>query len=162
MQLRDTKITPFLWLHSGAEEAVALYLRLFGDGQVLHTQRWGEGGPVPAGTVMTVKFELFGRPFVAFNGGPHFTLNEAFSLVVECDDQAEIDRLWDGFLADGGRASQCGWLKDRFGVSWQIVPRRFLQMIADPDPARVGRVFQAMMPMVKFDLAALESAYDGG
>jgi predicted 3-demethylubiquinone-9 3-methyltransferase (glyoxalase superfamily) len=161
MHLRDSKITPFLWIEQGADQAVARYLRLFGDGRVLRTQHWPEGSPAPAGSVMTVQFELFGRPYTVFNGGPHFKLNEAFSLVVECDDQHEIDRLWEGLIEGGGTPSRCGWLKDPWGLSWQILPRRFLEMLRDPDPARVGRVFEAMMPMTKFDQAALEAAYAG-
>jgi len=158
MQLHQ-KITPFLWYASGADEAAALYLEIFGQGRIHRTQRWGAGGPAPAGSVMTVSFELCGQQLVAFNGGPHFKLNEAMSLVVSCDDQAEIDRYWERLTADGGSPSQCGWLKDRFGLSWQILPKAFLQMLADPDPARVGRVFQAMMSQTKFDIAALERAY---
>lgn len=158
----QSKITPFLWYGHEAEEAAALYIRLFGKGRIVHTQRWGEGTPYPAGSVMAVNFELHGQPLIAFNGGPHFKLNEAASLFVQCDDQAEVDKLWDGLIAGGGTPSQCGWLKDRFGLSWQIIPKPYMQMMSDSDSTRVARVMQAMMKMSKFDVAALQRAYDGG
>jgi predicted 3-demethylubiquinone-9 3-methyltransferase (glyoxalase superfamily) len=157
----QNKVTPFLWYESQADEAAELYLHLLGNGRIVHRQRWGEGGPVPAGSLMAVTFELHGLPLIAFNGGPHFRLNEATSLFVQCEDQAEVDRLWDGLTANGGAPSRCGWLKDRFGLSWQIVPKAFLQMMGDPDGARVSRVTQAMMTMAKFDIAALQRAYEG-
>jgi predicted 3-demethylubiquinone-9 3-methyltransferase (glyoxalase superfamily) len=156
------KITPFLWYDHQASDAAALYVELFGNGRIVHTQHWGEGAPYTPGSVMAVSFELHGQPLIAFNGGPHFKLNEAASLFVQCDDQAEVDKLWDGLIAGGGAPSQCGWLKDRFGLSWQIVPKAHLEMMSDPDPARVTRVVRAMMEMVKFDIAALQRAYDGG
>jgi len=109
---------------------------------------------------MAVTFELAGQNLIAFNGGPHFKFSQAASLFVVCDDQAEVDRLWNGLTADGGAESQCGWLQDRFGLSWQIVPRAFLRMMSDPDPARVTRVTQAMLRMTKFDVAALQRAYE--
>ncbi len=158
----QNKITPFLWYDQQAGDAAALYIRLFGNGRIVHTQRWGKGTPYPAGSVMAVSFELHGQPLIAFNGGPHFTLNEAASLFVQCDDQAEVDTLWDGLIAGGGAPSQCGWLKDRFGLSWQIVPKAFMQMMSSGDGARVARVTQAMMTMSKLDIAALQRAYDGG
>ena len=161
MQLRDSKISPYIWFEHGAEHAADRYLRLFGEGRVLHTQHWPAGRPAPAGSVMTVQFELFGRPFVACNGGPHLNLNEAVSLAVECKDQAEIDRLWDGLLEGAGTPGRCGWLKDPWGLSWQILPRRFLQILRDPDPGRVGRVFEAMLRLTKFDVDTLEQAYAG-
>ena len=157
----QSKITPFLWYDHEAEAAAALYIELFGNGRVVHTQRWGEGSPYPAGSVMAVSFELHGQPLIAFNGGPHFKLNEAASLFVQCDDQAEVDKLWDGLIAGGGAPSRCGWLRDRFGLSWQIIPKRHMQMMSDSDSARVARVMQAMMTMSKFDIAALERAYAG-
>ncbi len=156
------KVTPFLWYDSQASEAAALYIKLFGQGRIVQEQRWGEGSPYPAGSVMAVVFELQGQTLIAFNGGPHFKLNEATSLFVQCDDQAEVDKLWDGLIADGGAPSQCGWLKDRYGLSWQIVPKAFMQMMGSDDSARVTRVLQAMMEMVKFDIAALQRAFDGG
>lgn len=157
----EHKITPFLWYDHQASDAAELYIRLLGKGRVVHTQHWGEGTPYPVGSVMAVSFELHGQPLIAFNGGPHFKLNEAASLFVQCDDQAEVDELWDGLIADGGAPSQCGWLKDRFGLSWQIIPRAYLQMMSDADSARVTRVVQAMMRMTKFDITALQRAYDG-
>lgn len=157
----SSKITPFLWYDNQASDAAALYIQLFGHGRIVQEQRWGQGAPYPAGSVMAVNFELHGQPLIAFNGGPHFKLNEAASLFVLCDDQAELDRLWDGFVADGGVPSQCGWLKDRFGLWWQIVPKAYMQMMGSDDSTRVARVIQAMMQMVKFDIAALQRAFDG-
>lgn len=156
------KVTPFLWYDGQASEAAALYIKLFGQGRIVQEQRWGEGAPYPAGSIMAVVFELQGQTLIAFNGGPHFKLNEAASMFVQCDDQAEVDKLWDGLIADGGAPSQCGWLKDRFGLWWQIVPKAFMQMMDSNDSARVTRVMQAMMEMVKFDIAALQRAFDGG
>lgn len=155
------KITPFLWYDMQAEQAVELYLGLFGGGRVLQHQRWGKGAPYPEGSTMAVTFELDGQHLIAFNGGPHFKFNEAASLFVACDDQAEVDKLWSGLTANGGQESQCGWLKDPFGLSWQIVPKAFLRMMSDADGARVMRVTQAMLQMRKFDIAALQRAYDG-
>ena len=157
----QSKITPFLWYDHQAENAAALYIKLLGNGRIVHTQHWGEGTPYTPGSVMAVSFELHGQPLIAFNGGTHFKLNEAASLFVMCDDQAEVDKLWDGLIADGGAPSQCGWLKDRFGLSWQIVPKVHMQMMSDSDSARVARVMQAMMTMSKFDIAALERAFNG-
>lgn len=156
------KISPFLWYQHGAEEAVAHYLRTFGRGRVLHTQHWGEHAPGPAGTVMLQQFELCGLPLTAFNGGPHFKLTEAASLMVACDDQAEIDHLWTQLQADGGRPKACGWVEDAWGLSWQVIPTAWFDMIRDPDATRVQRVFQALWGMQKIDLAALQRAYDGG
>lgn len=156
----QSKITPFLWFDHEAEDAAALYIRLFGKGRVVHTQRWGEASPYPPGSVMAVSFELHGQPLIAFNGGPHFRLNPAASLFVQCDDQSEVDRLWDGLVADGGAPSQCGWLSDRYGLSWQIIPKAHLHMMSDPDSARVARVMQSMMTMAKLDIATLQRAYD--
>ena len=119
------KITPFLWYESQAGDAAALYLRVFGHGRIVHEQRWGEGSPYPAGSLMAVSLELHGQPLVAFNGGPHFKLTPAASLFVQCDSQVEVDTLWAGLTADGGAPGQCGWMTDRFGLSWQIVPRAF-------------------------------------
>lgn len=155
------KITPFIWYEKGAEDAVAHYLKVFGSGQVTHTQRWGENSPGVAGSVMVVQFELLGQLMTAFNGGPHFKLTEAFSLMVDCEDQAEIDRLWAELPAGGGRAKACGWVEDAWGLSWQIIPKDWFDMIRDPDPARVQRVFQAIWQMEKIDLPALKKAYDG-
>jgi predicted 3-demethylubiquinone-9 3-methyltransferase (glyoxalase superfamily) len=153
-------ITPCLWFDTQAEEAARFYTSVFKNssiGQVLH---YGEGAPRPAGTVLTVEFELDGQPFVALNGGPEFTFDESVSFQVPCADQAEIDYYWDRLL-DGGEPSQCGWLKDRFGLSWQIFPARLPELLADPDPERASRAMQAMMGMVTIDLAAVERAADG-
>lgn len=157
------KLSPFIWYERGAEDAVAHYLKVFGtgSGRVLDTQRWGENAPGAAGTVMLQQVELFGLPFTAFNGGPHFKLTEAFSMTVACADQAEIDHLWAELPAGGGREMACGWVRDAWGLSWQIIPQAWFGMIRDPDPARVQRVFQSVWTMKKIDLAALQNAYDG-
>jgi predicted 3-demethylubiquinone-9 3-methyltransferase (glyoxalase superfamily) len=160
MQIQH-RLTPFIWYEKGAEDAVAHYLKVFGSGQVLHTQRWGENAPGAAGTVMVVQFELLGLQMTAFNGGPHFKLNEAFSLTIACDGQAEIDHFWEQLPAGGGKPKSCGWVEDAWGLSWQIIPAAWYDMIRDPDPARVQRVFQAIWAMEKIDLAALQKAYDG-
>ncbi len=156
------KLTPFIWFERGAEDAVAHYLKVFGQGRVVHTQRWGENAPGAAGTVMVVQFELLGQQMTAFNGGPHFKLTEAFSLMVACEDQTEIDHLWTQLQANGGKPKSCGWVEDAWGLSWQVIPKAWFDMIRDPDPARVERVFQAIWAMEKIDLAALEKAYAGG
>lgn len=159
--VRTPTITPFLWFDDDAEQAIAFYTSLFPDSQLLSSTRWGEGGPVPAGTLMSATFRLAGRDYMALNGGPHYRLNEAFSLFVACKDQAEIDHWWQALLADGGQESRCGWLKDRFGVSWQIVPEELATLLADPDPVKAGRVGQALLRMQKIDLAALRRAHAG-
>ncbi len=153
------KITPFLWFDTQAEEAAALYTSLFADSSIDGVVRYGASGPGPEGTAMTVAFRLAGQKFTALNGGPIFKFTEAVSFVVHCDDQAEVDELWTKLTAEGGRESQCGWLKDRYGLSWQIVPSRFIEMVQDPDPGKRGRVMKAMMQMKKLDLAVLEAAY---
>ncbi|WP_457424815.1 VOC family protein [Roseateles sp. P5_E7] len=157
------KLTPFVWYQSGAEDAVAHYLKVFGadKGRVIHTQRWGENSPGAAGTVMVVQFELLGQQMTAFNGGSHFKLTEAFSLMVACEDQTEIDHLWEQLQAGGGKPKACGWVEDAWGLSWQIIPAAWFDMIRDPDGARVQRVFQAIWQMEKIDLAALQKAYEG-
>ncbi|MDK1472494.1 VOC family protein [Streptomyces sp. 549] len=152
--------TTCLWFDGQAEEAVRHYVSVFEDSRVGETVRMPEGGPGPAGTVLTVEFELNGQKFVALNGGPQFTFNEAVSFQIPCADQAEVDYYWDR-LTDGGEESMCGWLKDRFGVSWQVVPTPFTAMLRDPDPAKARRATEAMMTMRKLDLAALEKAYAG-
>ena len=153
------KITPFLWFNQEAEEAVNFYVSLFKDSKVLSVSRYGDSGPGPKGSVMVVSFQLAGQKFTALNGGPHFKFTEAISLFVDCESQEEVDTLWSKLTANGGQESQCGWLKDRYGLSWQIVPTRFMQMMQDKDPKRTQRVMQAMMTMKKFDLARLEQAY---
>lgn len=153
------KITTFLWFNQEAEEAANLYVSLFKDSKILSVSRYGDSGPGPKGSVMVVEFQLAGQRFQALNGGPHFKFTEAISLVVDCDSQEEVDTLWSKLTANGGQESQCGWLKDRFGLSWQIVPSRFSEMMRDKDPKRTQRVMQAMLSMKKFDIARLEEAY---
>ncbi|WP_029888574.1 VOC family protein [Polycyclovorans algicola] len=151
-------ITPCLWFDDQAEPAARYYCDVFKDAAIDAISRYGEGAPLPAGTALTVNFTLRGRPFTALNGGPHFTFSEAVSFVVECDDQGEIDHYWTA-LGDGGSEQQCGWLKDRYGLSWQIVPRQMAAWMSDADPQRVNRVMQALMQMIKIDIATLERAY---
>jgi predicted 3-demethylubiquinone-9 3-methyltransferase (glyoxalase superfamily) len=153
------KITTFLWFDDDAEEAVRFYCSLFPDSQVLSESRWGPGGPVPAGTLMTARFRLAGQQFMALNGGPQHRFTEAVSLLVDCRDQAEIDTLWERLTAGGGEPGQCGWLKDRWGLSWQIVPSCLPELLGGNDPARAGRVAQAMMDMHKLDIAKLKEAH---
>ncbi|RKN09306.1 VOC family protein [Streptomyces radicis] len=155
------KITTFLWFDDQAEEAAAFYTSLFDDSRVVDVQRYGEAGPAPAGTVMTVTFELAGQRYIALNGGPHFAFTEAVSLYVDCADQAEVDRLWDRLTAEGGEESECGWLKDRYGLSWQIVPRFLTDTIGGPDRAAAERVTRAMLGMRKLDVHALQRAAAG-
>jgi predicted 3-demethylubiquinone-9 3-methyltransferase (glyoxalase superfamily) len=151
-------ITPCLWFDTQAEAAAELYTGIFPNSRIVDVSRYGEGAPRPAGTVMTVQFELDGRPFVGLNGGPEFTFDEAISFQVSCRDQDEVDRYWDALLVDGGEVSTCGWLKDKFGLSWQIVPTRLMELMSDPDPARAQAATQAMLGMKKIDIAGLEQA----
>ena len=151
------KITPFLWFDTEGEDAARFYTSVFPNSRIVDIQRYGEAGPRDAGTVMTVAFELEGQRFVALNGGPDFTFNEAISFEVECEDQDEVDRYWDT-LTDGGEPGPCGWLKDKFGVSWQIVPKRLSALLADEDRERAQRVMGAMLRMGKIEIAALEEA----
>lgn len=155
------QINPFLWFDTQAQEAANFYVAVFPNSRITGVARYGEGGPGPAGSVMTVGFELDGKPFTALNGGPHFQFNEAVSFVIHCGDQAEVDRYWNALTADGGKEVQCGWLKDRFGLSWQVVPDVLLELTADPDQAKVQRVMAAMMQMVKLDIAKLKAAAEG-
>lgn len=155
------KISTCLWFDTNAEEAVNFYISLFENSRVLRKSHYGEGAPLPAGTILTIDFELAGTAFMALNGGPHFKFTEAMSMVVQCADQAEIDRLWEGLAGGGGMPVQCGWLKDRFGLSWQIVPDRLSEMMTGPDQVRVDRVMAAILQMVKLDTATLEKAYAG-
>lgn len=155
------KITPFLWFDGQAEEAVAFYLSVFKNAKAGNVMRSGEGGPGPKGSVLCASFELEGVEFTALNGGPHFKFSEAVSFLVHCADQAETDYYWDKLIEGGGEHSQCGWLKDRFGVSWQVTPTILLQRMSDPDPIKAGRVAQAMMKMTKIDIAKIEEAYRG-
>jgi predicted 3-demethylubiquinone-9 3-methyltransferase (glyoxalase superfamily) len=155
------KITTFLWFDDQAEEAVNLYTSLFKNSKVLEINRYGDAGPGPAGQAMVINFELAGQEFTALNGGPHFKFNEAISLVAHCESQAEVDYFWESLIADGGEESMCGWLKDKFGLSWQIVPTALGALIGGPDPAGAQRATQAMLQMHKLDIAALERAYEG-
>lgn len=155
------KIIPFIWFEKDADEAAKLYVSLFRDSRIVRTSQWGDGTPMPKGSVMTVTFELAGREYIAFNGGPHFRLNEAFSMFVEVETQEEIDRYWDALLAGGGSEQMCGWLRDRFGLTWQILPSNLNRYLTDKDSARAQRVMQAMFKMKKLDVAALDRAYAG-
>jgi predicted 3-demethylubiquinone-9 3-methyltransferase (glyoxalase superfamily) len=154
------KITPFLWFDTQAEEAMHFYASIFKNAKIGTISRYGDTGPGPKGSVMVASFELDGQPFKALNGGPHFKFNEAVSFLVNCEDQAEIDRLWEQ-LSEGGQTSQCGWLKDKFGVSWQIVPSVLVELISDPDPAKSNRVMEAILKMTKLDIATLKQAHAG-
>jgi predicted 3-demethylubiquinone-9 3-methyltransferase (glyoxalase superfamily) len=151
------KISPFLWFDSEAEDAANFYVSLFDDSAVTDVSRYPEGAPGPAGKVMSVNFRLAGQEFMALNAGPEFKFTEAISLFVHCMDQNEVDQLWSK-LTDGGEESQCGWLKDRWGLSWQIVPDRLGELLGDPDPGRAQRAMQAMLQMQKIDVQALENA----
>jgi predicted 3-demethylubiquinone-9 3-methyltransferase (glyoxalase superfamily) len=154
------KITPFLWFDDNAEEAMNFYVSIFKNSRILHVQRYGEGGPAPAGQLMTATFELEGQQFMALNAGPQFKFTEAISFYVDCATQAEVDELW-AKLTAGGEESQCGWLKDKFGLSWQIIPRALGEMLGDADPEKANRAMQAMLQMQKIDIAKLEAAYAG-
>jgi predicted 3-demethylubiquinone-9 3-methyltransferase (glyoxalase superfamily) len=151
------KITPFLWFDSQAEEAANYYVSVFRNSKIRRTARYGDAGPGPKGSVMTVEFELDGNEFVALNGGPHYTITPAVSFVVNCKDQADVDYYWDKLTA-GGMPVQCGWLTDKFGVSWQVVPVRLSELLVDPDKSKAQRVMAAMMKMVKLDVPTLEQA----
>jgi len=151
------KITPFLWFDSQAEEAANYYVSVFRNSKIRRTARYGDAGPGPKGSVMTVEFELDGNEFVALNGGPHYKITPAVSFVVNCKDQADVDYYWDKLTA-GGMPVQCGWLTDKFGVSWQVVPTRLSELLVDPDKSKAQRVMAAMMKMVKLDVPTLEQA----
>ena len=155
------KITPCLWFDTQAEEAARFYVSVFKNSKIGTISYYGDTGPGPKGRVLTVAFELDGVQFTALNGGPVFQFNEAISLQVSCADQAEVDELWDRFTADGGQPSQCAWLKDKYGVSWQIVPRRLMELLTDPDTAGSQRAMAAMMTMTKIDIAKMEEAFKG-
>ena len=154
------KITPFLWFDGQAEEAMKFYASIFKNSKIGNVSRYGKGGPGPEGAVMTATFELEGQKFMALNGGPLFKFNEAISLFVDCETQEEVDELWEK-LSAGGQKSRCGWLKDKFGVSWQIIPRALGELLGDKDPKKSSRVMQAMLKMGKIDIAGLKQAYEG-
>jgi len=153
------KITPFLWFDDQAEEAVNLYISIFKNSKILDISRYGDAGPKPKGTVMTISFELEGQEFMALNGGPEFHFTEAISLFVNCETQAEVDELWEK-LSESGEKGPCGWLKDKYGLSWQIVPVILGKLISDPDLLRSQRVVQAMLQMSKIDIDRLLLAYE--
>jgi predicted 3-demethylubiquinone-9 3-methyltransferase (glyoxalase superfamily) len=153
------KITPFLWYDGQVEEAINFYISIFKNSRIIHVSRYPEGAPVAAGTVMSGIFELEGQTFYALNGGPDFKFNEAISFFVDCKTQEEVDDLWER-LSEGGSKSQCGWLKDKFGLSWQIVPSILSRLMADKNPAKAQSVMQAMLKMTKLDMAVLQEAYD--
>jgi len=153
------KITPCLWFDTQGEEAAEFYTSIFPNSRIVDVARYGEAGPRDAGTVMVVKFELDGQEFVALNGGPDFTFDEAISFQIDCADQDEVDRYSEA-LTDGGEQGPCGWVKDRFGLSWQVVPTRMIELLLDPDEARAQRAMAAMLEMRKIDIAAVEAAAD--
>ena len=153
------KITPFLWFDREAEDAARFYVSIFENSEVESITRYGEEGPGPEGTVMTVGFRLGGQEFVALNGGPEFKFTEAVSFVVNCETQEEVDELWEK-LSEGGEEGQCGWLKDRYGLSWQITPTILLEMLQDKDPEKAKRVMEAMLQMGKIDINTLKRAHE--
>lgn len=155
------KIRPCLWFDDNAEEAVNFYTSVFKNSKVNDVSRYGDTGPEKPGSVLTMTFELEGQEFMALNGGPVFKFTEAISLTVDCKSQEEVDDLWAKLTADGGEESQCAWLKDKFGLSWQIVPRALVEMLGDPDPEKAQRVMEAMMKMKKINIAELKKARDG-
>ncbi len=154
------RITPFLWFDNNAEEAMKFYVSVFKNSKIKRVMRYGEAGPGPAGTVMTAEFELDGQPFVGLNGGPHFKFNEAVSFTVRCETQEEVDYYWNT-LSEGGAKSRCGWLKDKFGLWWQVEPSILGELMADEDPEKAKRVMEAMLKMDKIDIEPLRRAYDG-
>ncbi|MFG2223549.1 VOC family protein [Streptomyces sp. NPDC048644] len=154
------KITPNLWFDTRAEEAAEFYVSVFPNSSITHVSHFGEAGPRPAGMVLTVDFLLDGQAFTAINGGPEFTFDEAVSLLISCSGQDEVDHYWSR-LTDGGKEVQCGWLRDRYGLSWQVVPNELDTLLEDPDPQRADRAMRAMLGMKKLDIAALRAAADG-
>lgn len=154
------KITPFLWFDGKAEEAMNFYVSIFKNSRVVRVSRYGDAGPGPKGSVMSGTFQIEGQEFFALNGGPQFTFTPAISFFVNCETQAEVDDLWNK-LSAGGEIQRCGWLKDKFGVSWQIIPSVLGRLLGDKDPAKSGRVMKAMLQMEKLDIQRLQQAYDG-
>ncbi len=155
------KITPFLWFDNQAEQAAQFYTSIFKNSKILHVGRYGDAGPGPKGSVMVVNFQLAGQEFTALNGGPLFKFSEAFSFVVNCDNQQEIDEYWSKLTSGGGEESMCGWLKDKFGFSWQIVPTVLGKLMSDTDPNKANSVMQALLKMKKLDIAKLKAAAEG-
>jgi predicted 3-demethylubiquinone-9 3-methyltransferase (glyoxalase superfamily) len=154
------KITPFLWFNDNAEEAMNFYISVFKDSKVKKISRYGDAGPGPKGSVMVCAFELNGQEFLALNGGPHYKLNPAVSFVIDCETQEEVDYYWDK-LSEGGKEIQCGWLEDKFGLSWQVVPTILEKLIQGEDSEKSKRAMQAMMKMIKLDIEGLKQAYEG-
>ena len=159
MSTPTPKITPFLWFDHQAEEAATFYTSIFKNSKIETVTRYGDAGPGPKGSVMTIAFELDGQKFVALNGGPHYQFTPAISFVVDCEGQEDVDHYWEKLTA-GGKEIQCGWLVDKYGVSWQIVPKVLVDMLTDKDPARSKRVMTAMLQMKKIDIAGLKAAHD--
>jgi predicted 3-demethylubiquinone-9 3-methyltransferase (glyoxalase superfamily) len=157
----QTRIAPMLWFDGQAEDAARFYVGIFPNSRITKIARCGDSGPGPKGSVLVASFELDGQPFTALNGGPRFKFTEAISLVVHCRDQREVDRYWDTLLEGGGQTQACGWLKDRYGLSWQIVPGEVMEMIADDDMEKAERAMNAVWQMIKLDLEAIRRAYDG-
>jgi predicted 3-demethylubiquinone-9 3-methyltransferase (glyoxalase superfamily) len=155
------KITPFLWFDNQAEEAMNFYVSIFKNSKIGNVARYGDAGPGPKGQAMTASFQLNGQDFVALNGGPQYKFTEAISFVVNCESQEEVDRFWNALVA-GGQPSRCGWLKDKYGLSWQIVPTALGKLLADKDPRKSGRVMQAMLQMEKIDIGKLEEEAQAG
>ena len=154
------KITPFFWFDGQAEEAATFYVSIFKDSKIDSISRYGEAGPGPKGSAMTVSFQLQGQKFTALNGGPHYKFSPAISFFISCEDQREVDELWEKLSAEG-KPLQCGWLTDKFGVTWQIVPKLLMELMQDKDPVKSQRVFKAMLQMIKIDSEALKRAYQG-
>ena len=155
------KITPFLWFDNNAGEAMDFYCSIFPDAKVTAASYYGDAGPGPKGTLMVGAVELLGQKFNLINGGPHFKFTEAVSFVINCENQEEVDHYWNAFLNHGGQESMCGWLKDRYGLSWQVIPTALPRLLQDKDTAKATRVMKAMMTMKKIDIAALEAAAEG-
>jgi predicted 3-demethylubiquinone-9 3-methyltransferase (glyoxalase superfamily) len=155
------KIVTHMWFDNQAEDAVNFYTSLFNNSKITNVMRYGDAGPGPAGSVMALNFELDGQEYIALNGGPQFKFNEAISLFVRCETQEEIDRLWNALCSDGGEPGPCGWLKDKYGLSWQIVPKSLLDLLGNPDQAKAQRAMKAMLQMGKLDIQALEDAARG-
>jgi len=160
VHVTSKKISPCLWFDDRIEEAVNFYIKVFG-GRIHDSTPYGEGAPQPKGTVMSMTFTLIDQEFIALNGGPHFKFNEAVSFMVKCETQAEVDLYWNVLTAGGGQESQCGWLKDKYGLSWQIIPSALSEMLHDKDPEKSKRVMSAMLQMTKIDIQGLKQAYDG-
>ena len=155
------KITPFLWYDNQAEEAAKFYTSIFKNSKMGTVRRYGEAGPGPKGSAMTVEFQIEGQDFLALNGGPHYQFTPAISLFVKCETQAEVDDLWEKLLSGGGKPNRCGWLQDKFGVSWQVIPTALSRLMGDPDPEKSSRVMRAMLQMEKINIEGLKRAYEG-